>query len=381
MLLRFTIFDTFDDHPALPKNELGAGSSKQLPLGLLCAYRIRALHESKGKVLMLPKHWLRYSLLLCCAIQSFVTADEPELLKDVQWQCQFDGSVTEEDVYLFASDKEAQEVVARIVKYAGLEQNFEVQAASVPNAQAVVRGEKRLLLYNQEFMRRVKDATKTDWAAVSIMAHEIGHHLQGHTLKPGGSRPPIELEADKFSGHILYRMGATLEEAQAAMKEVANERASETHPAKSARLAAIVNGWIQASDQDVERQGRSTTRPSPTTRRSEPDANSQAEKARRANRYKERGYVLFFNSDLFILEAGRGEMYGSIMMGAYQPGIHDEQDSDGQYLIVQVQSADGRFVGSEQFEIEKRGEHMEVVDLWGNRWRMVKNGDWRPVDR
>ena len=28
------------------------------------------------------------------------------------------------------------------------------------------------------------------------VAHEIGHHLQGHTIQRGGSRPPIELEAD-----------------------------------------------------------------------------------------------------------------------------------------------------------------------------------------
>lgn len=79
---------------------------------------------------------------------------------------------------------------------------FEIKAADVSNAQARIVGDKRLILYNQEFMARVKRTTNTDWAAVSILAHEIGHHLEGHTLGKDGSRPADELEADRFSGHV-----------------------------------------------------------------------------------------------------------------------------------------------------------------------------------
>ena len=63
---------------------------------------------------------------------------------------------------------------------------------------------------DEENMRDLARLTGGDpWAPVSIMAHEIGHHLSGHTITSGGSRPAIELEADKFSGYVLYRMGAT----------------------------------------------------------------------------------------------------------------------------------------------------------------------------
>ena len=172
-----------------------------------------------------------------------------ELLK-IKASCSYYGEAISDDLYGFASDAEAQAAVGRIMKYTGLPQNFVIMAANVPNAAAAIRGTDRYLLYNQDFMLRVKDLTHTDWSALSIMAHEIGHHLAGHTLQPGGSRPPTELQADSFSAFVLYRMGATLDEAQIVMKTIASDAGSDTHPPKSARLAAITNGWIQAREQN-----------------------------------------------------------------------------------------------------------------------------------
>lgn len=125
--------------------------------------------------------------------------------------CAYDGRTPTEEIFGFESDKEANEAVQKIVTYTGLQPNFLVKAANVPNAMAVIQGNQRLILYSQEFMMRVRKSTSTDWAAISIMAHEIGHHLQGHTLLAGGSRPSIELEADKYSGFVLYNMGATID--------------------------------------------------------------------------------------------------------------------------------------------------------------------------
>lgn len=156
-----------------------------------------------------------------------------------------------EDLYGFASDTEADDAMRRIMRYTGLPANFTIKAANVPNAAAVLYQEKRFILYNQYFMLRIKDETKTDWAAFSILAHEIGHHLSGHTLDNQGSRPDKELEADRFSGFILYKMGATLEEARIAMEALAVETGTPTHPPKSARLAAVTNGWLEAQQQNA----------------------------------------------------------------------------------------------------------------------------------
>jgi hypothetical protein len=165
--------------------------------------------------------------------------------------CNYYGDSFSATVYTFESDQGAIEVIDRILGTVGLARNFDIKAADVPNAAATIVGTTRYLLYNQEFMRRVKAVTNTDWAAISIMAHEIGHHLNGHTLdKRRGSQPPLELEADSFSGFILYKMGATLEQAQVAIVTISSEEGSATHPPRRSRLAAIEAGWTKAKDGD-----------------------------------------------------------------------------------------------------------------------------------
>jgi hypothetical protein len=157
-------------------------------------------------------------------------------------ECSYYGETLPDKIYTFGSEKEAEAAVDKIIKPLGLVRRFVIRSSDVPNAAAVIRGEDRFLLYNEEFMERIR-RTEPDWAALSVMAHEVGHHLNGHTLIPGGSRPGIELEADKFSGFVLASMGATLEKAQAAMKALASENGSETHPPKQSRLLAIRAGW------------------------------------------------------------------------------------------------------------------------------------------
>lgn len=157
------------------------------------------------------------------------------------------------DYYGFTSNSEAEQVVTDIMDQLGLQTNFIVMACpNLRNAFAVNIdadiGKIRYIIYDNAFLERIDVKTNTDWAAVSILAHEIGHHLNGHTLDGIGSRPPKELESDEFSGFALYKLGASLEEAQAAMANLASARTSLTHPAKADRLAAIERGWKNAED-------------------------------------------------------------------------------------------------------------------------------------
>ena len=161
-------------------------------------------------------------------------------------------------MYTFGTEADAREALVRIASHTGLEPNFDIRAANVPNAAAVIdNAGRRLILYNQRFMDRVRDATRTDWSAISILAHEVGHHLQSHTLQPGGSRPSFELEADKYSGFVLRRMGASLEEAIAAMRTFGGT-ASSTHPGAEDRIDAIYAGWKMAEELEPQAGGGST---------------------------------------------------------------------------------------------------------------------------
>jgi uncharacterized protein (DUF2147 family) len=149
----------------------------------------------------------------------------------------------------FASEKEARQMINLIVDVVGLKPNFEISAGQVGNAAAVIYKGKRYILYNPVFIMQIKNAIKTDWGGLSILAHEVGHHLNGHTLLGSGSTPSIELEADEFSGFVLRRLGATLEESQMAMRLISDVKGSATHPGRTKRLGAIQAGWNRAEIQ------------------------------------------------------------------------------------------------------------------------------------
>lgn len=152
---------------------------------------------------------------------------------------------------------DCRDMIAQVMHFTGLPQNFTVTEADVPNAAAAIlldesRTPQRVIAFNPEFISLVKRATQDNpWAAVSVLAHEVGHHLAGHTIQAGGSQPPIELEADKFSGFVLYKMGAAREDALVAMRALvpAEVPRNSTHPPRDRRLAAIGEGWDQACRQ------------------------------------------------------------------------------------------------------------------------------------
>lgn len=154
----------------------------------------------------------------------------------------------------FSNVAESRSIAQEIIDIVGLKPNFEVREANVPNAAAVVYNSKRYVLYNPAFIRQLEQTTGTKWAGISVLAHEIGHHLNGHTITSTGSQPNLELESDEFSGFVLRKMGATLAQSQAAMKTLASVNASKTHPGQYDRLTAIANGWEKADAQIAGRK-------------------------------------------------------------------------------------------------------------------------------
>ncbi|HVK97483.1 MAG TPA: hypothetical protein VM368_06690 [Flavisolibacter sp.] len=168
----------------------------------------------------------------------------------------------------YASASEGKKVIEEILDAVGLKANFEIRAANIPNAAAVNYGGKRYILYNSKFFEDLTKKTGTRWAAISVLAHEVGHHLNGHTVGSSGNSQQLELDADEFSGYVLRKMGATVAEAQAAMKTIAGASASRTHPGQYDRLVAIENGWNRADDQLAGRKTttRHTQTPPPSVR-------------------------------------------------------------------------------------------------------------------
>ena len=149
----------------------------------------------------------------------------------------------------YQTDRDAKFGVFKIVQYSGLSPNFRIiQDSEVKNAIAYIKNKSRYIKYNPAFMKRVNDSTKTDWAAISVLAHEIGHHLLGHTLRHQESNPGDELAADRYSGFILFQMGATMEETLRCVETEGNLHGTKTHPPRSARIEAITEGWMDAKN-------------------------------------------------------------------------------------------------------------------------------------
>lgn len=157
----------------------------------------------------------------------------------------------------FDSDVEARAEFARILGSVGLawiSDRISLRAsAETDNAEAgITKSGERFIFYNATFMQKVKAKTAEHWTLVSILAHEVGHHLAFHTELEGRYHE-FELEADYFSGFVLRRLGASMDQAQAAMKTISPAEASLTHPGLNQRLQAITIGWTDGGSSEPPR--------------------------------------------------------------------------------------------------------------------------------
>jgi tetratricopeptide (TPR) repeat protein len=154
----------------------------------------------------------------------------------------------------FASNADAEKAVDLILAPLGLPRNFVlVSCPKIKNAVAITPQDGlRYIVYDNEFVSGLSD--KSNWKSVSILAHELGHHLCGHTLRSSVSleeQREKELEADEFSGFILFKLGATLQQAQEAVLELSAEGSDtySTHPNREKRLLKIESGYKKAGGQ------------------------------------------------------------------------------------------------------------------------------------
>lgn len=171
----------------------------------------------------------------------------------------------------YASESHAAEVIGKFAKKMGqFHSKFKVmQCSNTDNCFATIIEGQPYIIYDRDFLNRVERTAQTDWAAISILAHEIGHHANFHTIDKEGSRPEKELEADYFSGFWLHQMGATLAQAQQAIIYFQEENVTSTHPPKSQRLLAIKKGWEEA---DTEKQIEVSREPKNNQPKVQPDA-------------------------------------------------------------------------------------------------------------
>jgi hypothetical protein len=158
----------------------------------------------------------------------------------------------------FSSDLDADNALDRILSVVGLSKNFVLSPCSdINNAVAVSYKGVRYILYDTEFMSMLSSNT-SNWTNLFILAHEVGHHVNGHSLDlvlyAGDivNAPELEkkrqqeLEADEFAGFVLAKLGASLSQTTSSVSKLSNEDDTySTHPKRDKRVNAIRKGFFK----------------------------------------------------------------------------------------------------------------------------------------
>ena len=153
----------------------------------------------------------------------------------------------------FMSNAEADDALGKILSVVGASKRFVLAPCeNINNALAIIEDGMRYILYDPEFVNSISD-TSNYWANMSILAHEVGHHINGHTLGSSISsyeNKIEELEADEFSGFVMQKIGATLEQSIDAIASIAAEGDDtySSHPNRARRIKAITKGFNNAFD-------------------------------------------------------------------------------------------------------------------------------------
>ena len=159
----------------------------------------------------------------------------------------------------FSSVYEARDILRSMLEAIQWKENFRIREQNgIRNAYATIINSIRWIVYDNNFLEDIDAYTSTKWSSISVLAHEMGHHYHNHVVSSSGSTPSKEIEADNFSGFVMAKLGATLQQSLAAMQAIASDRASASHPAKKDRLNAITKGWNSGGETTAP------TSPSPT---------------------------------------------------------------------------------------------------------------------
>ncbi len=178
----------------------------------------------------------------------------------VKHGCAYKSATEDATLYTFDPSDEARTIVIKICNVLAVSQNFDLRASNVENALATAEGNRRIILYSEVFLKKFSQDARTSWAAYSVLAHEIGHHINGHDFGETNAikRKQMELEADRFSGSALRLLGAMLDEAKAGIETLALDAEQQYHPSATARRASLTSGWTQQQER-LEKMGVGAT--------------------------------------------------------------------------------------------------------------------------
>lgn len=149
------------------------------------------------------------------------------------------------------TDTTARQIIVRVLDLISLPVNFSIEPCDGLNTcRAYVHDNGvRYIFYDQNFMNQLSASSVNNWNLIAILAHELGHHLCGHTLITADNalHRQNELQADKFAGAILARMGASSKQAYASLLSVSHPTCEQemfnAYPCFEKRKQSVLDGY------------------------------------------------------------------------------------------------------------------------------------------
>jgi hypothetical protein len=134
--------------------------------------------------------------------------------------------------------------IRAIVAAVGTSGNFVLEQTNEDVTASTVHGEQNVIIYNKKLVENLKQ-TENRWIARLFLAHEIGHHHESHSrlAQNVAEKAKRELEADRFSGMAIAKLGGSFDQMQAGFMTY-EEIGGDGYPPREERLAAGKSGWL-----------------------------------------------------------------------------------------------------------------------------------------
>lgn len=208
-------------------------------------------------------------ITFCIAVSMSVFSQNfQDVVREAESEEELDNICKTASLGFMNTPRDIEDAVNNILKTAGIKSISDAafvlkDCHQINNAVAKILKDEngndvRYVLYDPNLLQNIIDKTNNSWSAKFVLAHEIGHHMLGHSLNNGSSNHKYELDADYWAGRALSIMGASEEETLSATL-ILPERSSSSHPARSDRMDKAKEGWnsvektrvIKVRDEDI----------------------------------------------------------------------------------------------------------------------------------
>ncbi len=149
-------------------------------------------------------------------------------------------------VFTWSVNPRVEGAVAEILEVSDPDFDLDILPAEVKNAAAVQCDDQAAVLYSSETLGDLlSHPSGGRWAMLTVFAHEVGHHLEGHLSLGGISSKKKETDADRFAGRVVCRLGGDRQDATHSLFLV-DARQDVTYPTFAERQSAVSDGWLEA---------------------------------------------------------------------------------------------------------------------------------------